>query len=103
VGLPDSIRRYAPEVWDSVRPLYEAGEYAEAADRGRELIDAYPDQGALYYNTACCESLAGRAADAVDHLRRAIDMWDGCRGLAKEDTDFDPIRDEPAFRELVVR
>jgi hypothetical protein len=29
-------------------------------------------------------------------------MWDGCRDLAKEDTDFDPIRDEPAFRELVV-
>jgi hypothetical protein len=102
LGLPDSIRRYAPEVWDSVRPLYEAGEYAQAADRGRELIDAYPDQGALFYNTACCESLAGRTADAVEHLRRAIDMWDGCRDLAKEDTDFDPIRDEPAFRELVV-
>jgi hypothetical protein len=30
-------------------------------------------------------------------------VWDGCRDLAKEDTDFDPIRDEPAFRELVVR
>jgi len=103
VGLPEEIRRYAPEVWDSVRPLYEAREYAQAADRGRELIDAYPDQGALFYNTACCESLAGRTADAVEHLRRAIDMWDGCRDLAKEDTDFDPIRDEPAFRELVVR
>ena len=103
VGLPEAIRRYAAEAWDSVRPLYEAGEYAQAADRGRELIDAYPDQGSLFYNTACCESLAGRTADAVEHLRRAIDMWDGCRDLAKEDTDFDPIRDEPAFRELVVR
>jgi hypothetical protein len=60
IGLPDTIERYDPDVWDSVRPLYEAGEYAQAADRGRELIDAYPDQGALCYNTACCESLAGR-------------------------------------------
>ena len=63
VGLPDSIQRYAPELWDSVRPLYDAGRYAEAADRGRELIEARPDQGYLYYNVACCESLAGRTAD----------------------------------------
>ncbi len=34
VGLPDSMQRFAPEVWDSVRPLYEAGRYAEAADEG---------------------------------------------------------------------
>src|SRR5881397_3262022 len=34
VGLPDSIQRYAPELWwDSARPLYDAGKYAEAADR----------------------------------------------------------------------
>jgi hypothetical protein len=30
-------------------------------------------------------------------------MWEGCRGLAREDSDFDPIRDEPAFQELVGR
>ena len=101
VALPDSIQRYAPELWDPVRPLYEAGRYAEAADRGRELIGARPDQGFLYYNVACCESLAGRANDAVEHLRQAIDMWDGCRDLAKQDSDFDPIRNEPAFEELV--
>ena len=30
-------------------------------------------------------------------------MWDGCREMAKEDSDFDPIRDEPAFEELISR
>jgi hypothetical protein len=55
----------------------------------------------LLYNVACCESLAGRTADAVEHLGRAIDVWDGCRDMARGDSDFDPIRDEPAFRELV--
>ena len=104
VGLPDSVQRFAPELWwDSGRPLYEAGKYAEAADKGLELIEARPDQPYLLYNTACCESLAGRTADAVEHLRRAIDMWEGCRDMAKEDSDFDPIRNEPAFRELIDR
>jgi hypothetical protein len=101
VGLPDSIEREAPELWDPVRPLYEAGEYAEAADRGRALIEANPEQGFLYYNTACCESLAGRTSEAVEHLRQVIDMWEGAREMAKQDADFDPIRDDPAFRELV--
>jgi hypothetical protein len=31
VELPESIQRHAPELWDSVRPLYDAGRYAEAA------------------------------------------------------------------------
>ena len=104
VGLPDSIQRYAPELWwASARPLYDAGRYAEAADRGRELIEARPDQPDLHYNVACCESLAGRTARAIEHLQRAIDMWEGCRDMANEDTDFDPIRDEPAFRSLIGR
>ena len=71
--------------------------------QGRELIEARPDQAYLYYNVACCESLAGRTADAIGHLRQAIDMWEGCRDMAKEDSDFDPIRDKPAFQELMGR
>jgi tetratricopeptide (TPR) repeat protein len=87
-----------------VRPLYDAGRYAEAADKGRELIEARPDQASyLYYNVACCESLARRTADAIEHLRQAIDKWEGCRDTAKEDSDLDPIRDEPAFAELIGR
>jgi hypothetical protein len=103
IQLPDSVATYAPELWDAVRPLYQEGRYAEAADRGCELIEAHPDQTFLYFNTACCESLAGRTADAVEHLRQAIEMWEGCREMAERDSDFDPVRDEPAFRELLTR
>jgi hypothetical protein len=102
VGLPDSIQRHSPELWDSVRPLYDAGRYAEAADRGRELIGAYPTRGSST-TTWRAASLAGRTADAIEHLRQAIDMWEGCRGMANEDSDFDPIRDEPAFQHLIGR
>jgi hypothetical protein len=103
VELPDSIQRYAPELWDPVRPLYDSGRYAEAADRGRELIEAHPNLAYLLYNVACCESLAGRTGDAIEHLRQATDKWEACRDMAKEDSDFDPIRDEPAFQDLIGR
>ena len=103
IRLPDSISQYAPELWDPVRPVYAAGRYAEAADMGLELIAARPDQAFLYYNVACCESLAGRSDDAVAHLGRAIEMWDGCREMAEQDSDFDAIRDEPGYRALLGR
>jgi hypothetical protein len=99
-------KAYVPdgwELWAPLTPLYVAGEYAEAADRGRELVEAQPQYPALLYNLACCESLAGRTTDAVDHLRLAIDRSERYRPFAKGDSDFDPIRDEPAFRALIER
>ena len=89
------------ELWAPLRPLYEKGEYAEAADRARVLVEANPQYPELFYNLACCESLAGRTTDAIDHLRHAIDMSERSRAFAKDDSDFDPIRDDPAFKELV--
>ena len=90
------------EAWAPLGALYEAGEYAEVADRGRELIEAHPENAQLLYNVACCESLAGRPTDAIEHVRRAIECSEELRSLAAEDSDFDPIRDEPAFRDLVA-
>ena len=97
-----ATRDEGSEAWAPVHPLYEAGQYAEAADRGREVLKAVPHPR-VFYNVACCESLAGRTADAVDHLRQAIELWEGCREMAKQEPDFDAIRDEPAFQDLIGR
>src|SRR3954454_15642914 len=70
--LPPSVQRSAHELWDPVGRLYDAGDYAAAAERGRELVEAYPEQADLLYNVACCESRAGRTDDALAHLRQAI-------------------------------
>ena len=89
------------ELWAPLNPLYQAGEYVEAADRGRELMEAHPEYPGVAYNVACVESLAGREEDAIKHLRLAIEGSERFRKLAAEDSDFDAIRDEPAFKELV--
>jgi hypothetical protein len=91
------------EIWAPLNPLYAAGEYAEAADRGRQLAEEHPQYAGLFYNLACCESLAGRPGDAVDHLGLAIDRSERFRSYAQDDSDFDPIRDEPAFKALLER
>ena len=91
------------ELWAPLTPLYKAGEYAEAADRGRELVEAHPQYAGLLYNLACVESLAGRTGDAIEHLGLSIERSEHSRAYAKDDSDFDPIRDEPAFKALIER
>jgi hypothetical protein len=40
-------------------------------------------------------------ADAIEHLRLAIERSERFRPFAADDSGFDPIRDEPEFKELV--
>ncbi len=42
IGLPDSIERRRPEIWEPVARLYEAGEYAEAVERGGKCSRPIP-------------------------------------------------------------
>jgi len=101
-GVPGkAYEPYGNEVWAPLRPLYESGQYAEVADRLRPELEAHPEYTMLFYNLACSESLVGRKADAIEHLRVAVERSDQWRSLAAEDSDFDPIRDEPAFKGLI--
>lgn len=90
------------EVFAPVRSAYEAGNYAQAAEQGRRVLEKDPPYAAVFYNVACCESLAGQGAQAVNHLGRAIELSESFRMAAREDSDFDPIREEPGFKELVA-
>jgi tetratricopeptide (TPR) repeat protein len=89
------------EIWGPLNRFYVAGDYEAVIEQGRELIEANPQYPLALYNLACCESLSGRSEDAIGHLRQAIDGREQLREYAKEDSDLDAIREEPAFKELV--
>lgn len=88
------------EVWAEFHPAYEAGDYETVIERARETLEA-SEYASPLYNLACCEAQTGRTEDAIEHLRVAFERRPSLRGVAKEDADLDPLRDEPAFRELV--
>jgi uncharacterized Ntn-hydrolase superfamily protein len=86
--------------WDAIRrahSFYERREFDAAADVMRAALAGGEDALTLY-NLACYESLAGRRADTLAHLRRAIALDPSYRELAASDADFDSIRD--ALEEL---
>jgi mannose-6-phosphate isomerase-like protein (cupin superfamily) len=100
VGKPFEARGW--EVWAPFHPAYEAGEYASVVEQARGPLEAN-GYAAPLYNLACCEALAGMKGDAIGHLRTAFERSPSLRDLAKEDSDLDPLRDEPGFRELIAQ
>ena len=89
------------EVWAAIRPIYESGDHAEVVKRLRVVIAEHPDYALLFYNLACCESQIGDSVEAIEHLGRAVEMSDQFLAYAREDSDFDPIREEPGFKAIV--
>jgi len=97
-------KAYEPSGWEvftPLYPLYNAGDYEGYIEQAKPLIEANPEYPSALYNLACVESLAGRKEDAIETLRTAIERWPRSKELAPGDSDFDAIRDEPAFKELV--
>jgi quercetin dioxygenase-like cupin family protein len=98
-------RVYEPvgwELWAPFGQLYREGRYAEAADQARGAAETHPEYPALLYNVACCESLAGRKADAIEHLRLALERSESVRSYLAGDSDLDPLREEPEFQALLA-
>ncbi len=97
----EAYRVHGYELWAPLQVLFEAGDYAGVAERGRDLLADDPPFALIYYNVACAESLVGRIDDAIGHLRRGIELNEELRGFAKGDSDLDALRDDPRFQELV--
>jgi tetratricopeptide (TPR) repeat protein len=99
-------KAYVPhgyEIWSPYQSLYAEGKYDEVIERGRERIEANPQYAMPLYNLACCEALAGKDADAIGHLRAALELApEQLLELAKKDPDLDALRGEPEFQQLLA-
>src|SRR6185437_6867858 len=89
------------ELWYPLRKRYEAGENAEVLAEMRKVVADAPQYALLNYNLACLESLEGDKAAALGYLRTAIEQSEQFRNYARQDSDLDAVRDEPAFQELM--
>lgn len=63
-----------------------------------DAIEVAPDEGIIHYNLACYWSLADNKGLAIQYLLQSFDLDDHYRELVAEETDFDPIRDDPEFQ-----
>ena len=97
-GKPGEAFEVSPwESYFAAIPLSAAGNHEGAAALIREALERSPDNPSVLYNLACAECLAGDTEAALEHLTRAVELNPKTAEWAREDTDFDAIRDEPRF------
>ena len=96
---------FAPSAWEwsfRASPLL-----ADPATRPRaraileDGLDHFGDNASLRYNLACLEALDGNRAQALAHLRAAIELRAACAQWARDDDDLAALRDDPQFADLL--
>lgn len=85
------------EYWFAAEPAYAAGDYNRAVEIASEGLAEWPDHPVLHYQLACYQSLAGHREEALRHITVAFAGDARAREWAADDTDLDPIRDDPDY------
>lgn len=102
-GKPGEAFMVLPEEFSTAFDAYSAKEYERSIELYQQLLEGgFPRKAGILFNIACNEALLGRADDAIDHLRAAIEADEQVLELVRTDTDLDPIREDPRFAELMA-
>lgn len=102
-GKPGEAFLPLTEEFSAAFDAYSAKDYERSIELYRALLEGeFPRKAGILFNIACNEALLGRADDAIEHLRAAIEADEQAVELARTDGDLDPIREDPRFAELIA-
>jgi len=83
--------------------LLALGRNDEAMADWDKVLEIDPNYANAYCNKACYFALQNQVELALENLRRAIELEpERCRESAKIDADFDGIRGDVRFQELLL-
>ena len=100
-GTPGQAYRVQPPEAAEAMQAYNDGDFETALERIQQVLAREPDDVLSLFNAACFEARLGRTDDALEHLGRAIELNERAVDQARGDEDFDSIREDPRFKELV--
>ena len=75
--------------------------YEDALYSFDRAVSLNPDKDEAWYNQACIYSQQNNIDLAVEHLAQAIKLNPKNQEIAKIDSNFDNIREEPKFKALI--
>jgi adenylate cyclase len=96
---PDEARPYVL-AGGALARLGQRERAKECIDRAQSLA---PDDDAILYNAGCALAILGEQDGALDALERAIDAGLAGGDWVPQDPDWESLRDQPRFKELVAR
>jgi len=90
----------SPEEAAEAFAAYGAGDYEEALAKQLIVVEKQPDSPVAHFNAGCFAARVGRTDEAIEHLRRAVDINDRVKELIATDDDLDSLREDQRFVEL---
>ena len=91
-----------PETLELLGGLYSKYEMVNQALRiDRRLARISPQNPQVQYNLACTLCLLGRKREALESLRRAIELGYNDRNWLMQDSDLKSLKNHPEFQSLV--
>ena len=87
------------EAADAFR-AYNAGDYETALAKQLVVVEARPKDVLAHFNAGCYSAKAGRTDEALEHLRRAVELDERIKEYIEKDDDLDSIREDPRFEVL---
>jgi tetratricopeptide (TPR) repeat protein len=99
-GTPGKAYEPAPEEAGEAFTAYGAGNYEDALAKQLVVVEKRPDDPVAHFNAGCFAARAGRADEAIEHLRRAVEINERIKELIATDEDLDSIREDRRFAEL---
>lgn len=78
-----------------------AGDHAVAMEHLRRALDEAPESDHAHYIMAVALATRGQTEEALEHLRQAISLNPENRALARQEPDFESLRERDDFREVL--
>ncbi len=99
-GTPGKAYEPAPEEAGEAFIAYNAADYETALAKQLVVVEKRPNDPVAHFNAGCFAARSGLADEAIEHLRRAVEINDRIKELMATDEDLDSIRDDQRFAEL---
>jgi tetratricopeptide (TPR) repeat protein len=99
-GTPGKAYEPAPQEAGEAFTAYGAGNYEDALAKQLVVVEKRPDDPVAHFNAGCFAARAGRADEAIEHLRRAVEINERIKELMATDEDLDSVREDRRFAEL---
>jgi tetratricopeptide (TPR) repeat protein len=89
------------EEYDYAISLLNTGDYEDARDHLETILKKDKSADFAHYGLAVLNSMTGQAEECLEHLAAAIQLNPQNRIMARTDSDFQDMADDPRFTELL--
>lgn len=100
---PTAVPQPPPISAEQVRDAIAQRNFGTAADLAQKLVSEQPKDAGAWLLDAQAQAQLGNSGSAAQAFRKAVDLGLADPASAASNTLFDPVRDDQAFRAILVR